>query len=100
MEVCALARGIPWRRRHIADCPIGDMIFRIGKHPDNPVIARRAIFPGRADNQSLDVLVNSWSAGTSPRLRSVEFASNEPSVPREDGVGLGGRRPFAQCPTA
>jgi hypothetical protein len=37
----------------------------------------------------LGQLVNSRSAGTSPRLRSVEFASNEPSVPGEDGVGLG-----------
>jgi hypothetical protein len=33
-------------------------------------------------------------------LRSVEFASNEPSVPGEDGVGPGGSRHFAQCPTA
>ena len=86
--------------QHIADRLIGDMISQFGERPDNPVIAPEAIFPGHANNQSLDTLVNSRSAGTSPRLRSVEFASNEPSVPCEDGVGLGGSRDFAQCPTA
>ena len=82
--------------QHIADRLIRDMISEIGERPDNPVIAPRAIFPGHTNNQSLDVLVNLRSAGTSPRLRSVEFASNEPSVPGEDGVGLGGSRHFAQ----
>jgi hypothetical protein len=56
----------------------GDMISQIGERPDNPVIALAAIFPGHANNQSVDALVNSRSAGTSPRLRSIEFASNEP----------------------
>ena len=84
----------------IAASLIGDVISQIGERPDNPVIAPGAIFPGHANNQSLDALVNSRSAGTSPRLRSIEFASDEPSVPGEDGVGLGGSRHFAQCPTA
>ena len=57
--------------QHVADCLIGDMVSQIGERPDNPVIAPGAIFPGHANNQSLDVLVNSRSAGTLPRLRSV-----------------------------
>src|SRR5215470_7351806 len=94
-----------WRGRytvaaqHIADRLIGDMISQIGERSDNPIIAPGTIFPGHANNQSLDVLANSRSAGASPGLRSVEFASNEPSVPCEDGVGLSGCGHFAQCPT-
>ena len=86
--------------QHIADRLIGDMISQIGERSENSVITPGAIFPGHADNQLLDVLVNSRSAGTSPRLRSVGFASHEPSVPCEDSVGLGGSRHFAQCSMA
>jgi hypothetical protein len=55
---------------------------------------------GHANNQLLDVPVNSRSAGDTPRWRSIEFASNEPSVPRQDGVGSTGRRHFSECSVA
>jgi hypothetical protein len=85
-------------RQQITDRLIGDMISQIGERSDNSVMAPGTIFPGHADNQLLDVLVNSRSAGTSPR--SVEFVSNEPSVPCQDGVGPGSSRYLAQCSTA
>jgi hypothetical protein len=75
-------------------------VSKIGEGPNNPIIAPGAIFPGHANNQLLDVPVNSRSAGDTPRYRSIEFARNEPPVPRQDGVRLGGRRHFTECSAA
>jgi hypothetical protein len=69
-------------------------VSKIGEGPNNPIIARGAIFPGHANNQLLHVPVNSLSAGDTPRWRSMEFASNEPPVSRQDGFRLGGQSPL------
>jgi hypothetical protein len=61
---------------------------------------RRALWPWQRGTLPTDVLANSRSAGTSPWVRSVDFASNEPSVRCQDDVGLGGSRHFAQFSTA
>jgi hypothetical protein len=82
--------------QHIADRLIGDVISQIGERPDNPVIAPGAIFLRHTDNQFFNVLVNARPARGSPRRRSIEFASDKPSVPRKNCVRRRGGRYLAE----
>jgi hypothetical protein len=68
---------------HCRPSDLETLCSRLARGPDNPIIAPGAIFPGHANNQLFDVPVNSRSAGDTPRWRSIEFASNEPPVPRQ-----------------
>src|ERR1035437_3639776 len=65
---------------------------QIGERPYNPIITPGPILLGHANNQFLDFAVDPWPARGSTCPRSIELASDEPSVPCQDGVWQGGRR--------
>ena len=66
----------------------------------NGMAARpRSDFPSHVNNQSPDVFVN--SAGRELAALAIRrICEQRAVVPREDGVGPGGGRHFAHCPTA
>jgi hypothetical protein len=64
--------------------------------PDNPVIPQDPILLGYANNQFLNFSVDRWPARDSTCSRSIELASDEPSVPCQDGVRQGGSRHLAE----
>jgi hypothetical protein len=103
-EFCPRGPAFALRRRrytvtaqNITDRLIGDFMSQIGERPDDPIIAPGPIFLGHADDQSFDLSVDPRSPRDSTGSRSLEFASDEPSVPPQDGVRLGDGRHFAQC---
>src|ERR1019366_2784672 len=62
---------------------------QIDQRPHNPIIAPGPILLGHANNQFLDFSVDPWPAPGSTCPRSIELASDEPSVPCQDGVWPG-----------
>src|SRR5450631_339665 len=70
---------------------------QIGQRPHDPIIAPGPILLGHANNQLLNFSVDPWPAWGSTCPRSIELASNEPSVPCQDGVRQGGSRHLAEC---
>ena len=50
---------------------------------------------GHANNQFLNCSVDPWPAWAS-MLRAIEFASDEPSIPDQNGIRQGSRRHFAE----
>src|SRR5258708_39427075 len=59
-------------------------------------IAPGPVLLGHADNQLLDSSVNPRPARGSTFLRPIELASDEPSVPSQDGIRQGGSRHLAK----
>jgi hypothetical protein len=90
------------RRRHamatqnIADRLIGNLMAQIGQSSSNPVIAPRPVLLGHTNDQVLDVFDDWRPALASTRMRSIEFASDKPSVPPQDGVWHGGSGHLAE----
>jgi hypothetical protein len=103
-EFCPRGPAFALRRRrytltaqHVADRLIRDIMSQIAESSDDPIIAPRPIFLGHADDQSLDFSVDPRSPRYSTGSRSLEFASDAPSVPCQDCFWPGDGRYFAQC---
>src|SRR5450830_691409 len=64
--------------------------------PHNPIIAPGPILLGHANNQFLNFSVDPWPAPGSTCPRAIELASDEPSIPCQDGVRQGGSRDVAE----
>src|ERR1035437_6247957 len=69
---------------------------QIGERPRNPIITPGPVLLGHANNQFLDFSVDPRPAQGSTCPRSIELASDEPSVPCQDGVRQGGSRHLAE----
>jgi hypothetical protein len=71
-------------------------VAQIGQSSSNPVIAPGPVLLAHANDQVLDVFDDWWPARASTHTRSVEFGSDKPSVPPQNGVRQGGRGHLAK----
>src|ERR1017187_7887786 len=69
---------------------------QIGQRPNDPVIASGRILLGHANNKFLNFSVDPGPTWDSTLLRAIELASDEPSIPCQDGVRQGGSRHLAE----
>src|SRR6266481_871166 len=69
---------------------------QIGERPHNPIITPGPVLLGDANNQFLDLSVDPWPARGSTCPRCIELASDEPSIPSQDGLRQGGSRHLAE----
>jgi hypothetical protein len=76
--------------QNIADRLIRSSMAQIRQSSGDPVVAPGPVLLGHANDQVLDVFDDWRPAWASTRMRSIEFASDEPSVPPQDGVRQGG----------
>ena len=83
------AGGRPWRRRTLPTVLIGNLVPQIGQRPRNPVKAPVSVLAGHANDQLLDLSLDSRSARASTRLRAVELAGDKLAIPSQDGVRPG-----------
>src|SRR5258707_6517565 len=92
---CAPARAVV-TAQNIADRLIRDLMPQIGERPHNPIITPGPVLLGDANNQFLNFSVDPWPAWDSTCPRSIELASDEPSVPCQYGLRQSGRRHLAE----
>jgi hypothetical protein len=71
-------------------------VAQIGQSSGDPVIAPGLVLLGHANDQGLDVFDDWWLAWASTPMRPIEFASDKPSVPPQDGVRQGGSSHFTE----
>src|SRR6202158_6359673 len=89
-----------WRQsvalQDIAHRLIGNLVPQIGRRPHNSVIAPVRVLLGHANDQLLKSSVDPGSAWGSPRLRAIELAGDQFTVPRQDGIWPGHSCHFAE----
>jgi hypothetical protein len=95
-EFCPRGRSLALRRRrhamttqNIADRLIRNLVAQIRQSSSDPVVAPGPVLLGHANDQILDVFDDWRPARASTRMRSIEFSSDKPSVPPQDGVRQG-----------
>ena len=73
----------------IADRLIADIMSQIRQRPGDPVIAPVTVLLGHANDQLLNLCLDSRPARAATGLGAIEFAGDELAVPGQDGVWPG-----------
>jgi hypothetical protein len=73
--------------QNIANRLIGNLVPQIGQRSRNPVIAPVQVLAGHANDQLLDLSLDSRSARVRAGLRAIELAGDKLAIPAQDGVG-------------
>src|SRR6266487_4053481 len=76
---------------------VTDRVTQIGQGTDDPVVTPGAILLRHADNQGLQLCVNSGTAWRLPLYRTVKLLGTQCAMPGEDGVRCDHLRDFRQC---
>jgi hypothetical protein len=71
---------------------IGDNVTQIGQCADDPVIAPAGVLTSHPDDQLSNFAPDPRPPWIGAMLGTVELLSDEPAIPRENGVGLGDTR--------
>ena len=61
----------------------------IGQGSDDAVVSPAGVLSGEAHNEGFQFRRDAGPAWSGAEFRAVEFSSNEPPVPGEDGIGFG-----------
>jgi hypothetical protein len=91
-------RYLPFQ--NVSDRLVGDMVAEIGQCPGNPIVLPAGILPGHADDEGFSSSVDAGASRVWTMPGSVELASNQTTIPGEDGVWSGDTCNLSQKLTA
>ena len=75
----------------VADRLIRNFVTEIRHRTHDPVISSTWVFLGQSHYQTLDLLIDRRTTNGFAKPRSVEFFSNQLSIPEEQRIRLGRR---------
>jgi hypothetical protein len=80
---------MPWRRRMFPTRLIRQAVTQIGHRSDDAVISPASILTRHSHHQSLHARFNGGAAWRLSVFGTIELLGGQPSIPGQDGVGLG-----------
>src|SRR6266852_951734 len=96
-EILPSGRLTPfWRRRDavaaqdVADGLVREMMAQVGQRADDAVVTPARVLASEANHQRFHLGSGPGSARISAVSGTIELAGNQPPIPRQDGVRLGG----------
>jgi hypothetical protein len=83
--------------QNVSHCLIGQAVTQIGQGSDDAVISPAGVLSRHSHHQSFHFRSNRGATRILPLFGAIELLGDEPSIPGQDGVGLGDAGYRSEC---